>query len=170
MFKLKKSLLLTGVLASLLLFSACQKSTGTESKSEESSFSDVEVSAAKDSKSKDFSGQEEIGDGTIDLASPSGSTRDGKIPVVYYDKETFPTRVEVSSENIEGGQLSYLYVDGELIDTRQMGTYSGELQLQDNKNAISEGKHTVQLVQYVDDKEDGEVTTFKTQEYEIKLK
>lgn len=142
-------------------------STATSSSTVEST---VESSSAVESVVDRFAGQEEIGEGSFDLINQSGSTADGADIVIYYDANTVPASVDVSTADINGSLLSYIYVDGQLITSEQLGTSQTAIELQDTPIAIKEGKHTVQLVQYDSDKEDGNITTFKTQEYTLKLK
>ena len=125
---------------------------------------EVEVKADK------FAGQTEVGEGTFNIGSPSGNTADGAEVIVFYDPDTFPTDVSITTEGINGGLLSYLYAEGELLDTQQLGDSMGSVELQSIESAITEGKHVLQLVQYADDEEGGEIVTFKSQEYTVKLK
>lgn len=141
-------------------------STATSSSTVESTVESSAVESVVDR----FAGQEEIGEGSFDLINQSGSTADGADIVIYYDANTVPASVDVSTADINGSLLSYIYVDGQLITSEQLGTSQTAIELQDTPIAIKEGKHTVQLVQYDSDKEDGNITTFKTQEYTLKLK
>lgn len=142
--------------------SSTQESTAISSSAAEET--EVEVKADK------FAGQEEVGDGTFNIGSPSGNTADGAEVVVFYDPDTFPTDASITTDGINGGLLSYLYADGELLDKQQLGDSMGGVELQSVESAITEGKHVLQLVQYADDTEGGEIVTFKSQEYTVKLK
>lgn len=142
--------------------SSTQESTVISSTTVEET--EVEVKVDK------FAGQEEIGEGTFNIGSPSGNTADVAEVVVFYDPDTFPTDVSITTEGINGGLLSYLYADGELLDKQQLGHSMGGVELQSVESAVTEGKHVLQLVQYADDEEGGEIVTFKSQEYTVKLK
>lgn len=61
-------------------------------------------------------------------------------------------------------------MNGQLVDTLQLGDSQNSVQLQDVESAITEGEHKLQLVQYADDNEDGEIVTYKEQPYTVKLK
>lgn len=164
------------ILLSSLLLVGCStgesSSEGKQSSTQESTVissttveeTEVEVKVDK------FAGQEEIGEGTFNIGSPSGNTADGADVVVFYDPDTFPTDVSITTEGINGGLLSYLYADGELLDKQQLGHSMGGVELQSVESAVTEGKHVLQLVQYADDEEGGEIVTFKSQEYTVKLK
>lgn len=150
-----------------IILAACSSKEGKDL----SNSSEVKTEGKKAvevTKGKDFSDVTDKGDGQFNLQSPSGNTEDGVIPVVFYDKNVLPTAIGYSTSDINGGQLSYLYVDGVLLDKKQLGTSQGELHLQSISSAITSGIHTIQLVQYADDSEDGEVIAFKLQQYEIK--
>ncbi|MDT2783116.1 hypothetical protein P7G87_00245 [Enterococcus asini] len=117
-----------------------------------------------------FAGQAEVGNGSMVLYGAGGSTEDGSALTVFYDPNTIPTSFDVSTTDIDGSMLSYIYVDGQLIAKEQLGTSQHPVEIQDTPSAIKEGTHTVQLVQYSTDDEAGDIVTFKTQQYELKLK
>lgn len=164
------------ILLSSLVLVGCStgesSSEGNQSSTTESTVisSSVAEETAVEVKADKFAGQEELGEGTFNIGSPSGNTADGAEVVVFYDPDIFPTDVSITTEGINGGLLSYLYADGELLDKQQLGDSMGGVELQSVESAITEGKHVLQLVQYADDEEGGEIVTFKSQEYTVKLK
>lgn len=117
-----------------------------------------------------FADQQEAGDGTLNIANVSGNTADGAEVTVMYDPDTFPTSVGMTTSGIDGSKTSYIYVDGQLVTKEQLGDTQTSVDLQDTPVAIEEGTHSIQLVQYDNDSEDGNVVTFKAQEYTVKLK
>lgn len=147
-----------------------ESSVKAESTEESSSGIVASTSESSMEEADKFAGQAEVGEGTLDLVNESGNTADGADIVVYYDENTFPTYVDISTSDVNGGSLSYIYVDGQLVAKEQLGTSQTPIELQDTAVAIKEGKHTVQLVQYDTDKEGGNIITFKTQEYTLKVK
>ena len=164
------------ILLSSLVLVGCStgesSSEGKQSSTQESTVipSSVAEETAVEVKADKFAGQEEVGDGTFNIGSPSGNTADGAEVVVFYDPNIFPTDVSITTEGINGGLLSYLYADGELLDKQQLGDSMVGVELQSVESAVTEGKHVLQLVQYADDTEGGEIITFKSQEYAVKLK
>lgn len=166
---MKKVSLLAITALTVLAVAGCSNNTD-ESASNNSSTaesSSVAESTAKEEKDM-FADQAEVGEGTLNLAHTSGNTADGDEITIYYDKDTFPTSVAVETADIDGSKLSYIYVDGQLVTDEQLGDSLRDIQLQDTPVAIKEGTHNIQLVQYADDKEGGEIVTFKQQPYTLK--
>lgn len=128
------------------------------------------VSSSKAETADKFADQQETGEGTLNIANVSGNTADGAEVTVMYDPDTFPTSVGMTTSGIDGSKTSYIYVDGQLVTKEQLGDTQTSVDLQDTPVAIEEGKHKLELVQYDNDSEDGNVVTFKAQEYTVKLK
>lgn len=166
---MKKVSLLAITALTVLALAGCSNNTDESANSSTAESSSVAESTAKEEKDK-FADQAETGEGALDLAHISGNTADGDEITVYYDKDTFPTSVAVETKGIDDSKLSYIYVDGQLVIDSQLGDSVREIQLQDTPVAIKEGIHNLQLVQYVDDKEGGEIVTFKQQPYTLKIK
>lgn len=117
---------------------------------------------------KDFVGDEysDTGEGTFYLVNQSGSTENGNVIVVYASADTALTQIELDTSGINGGALSYVYIDGMLATKGQYSDSQASLDLKDD--ALSVGEHKVELVQYTDDATDGEVTVYKSCSYEVK--
>ena len=148
-----------------------------DDKAADSSSSAVESSTTVESSTPEstvvedkFAGQAETGAGTLALYGVGGSTEDGSPLTVFYDPDTFPTGFDVATTDFDGSMLTYIYVDGQLISKEQLGTSQQPVEIQDTPSALTEGTHTVQLVQYDTADEAGNIVTFKTQQYELKLK
>lgn len=165
-----KKVLFVTVLALGLLAGCSSGDAEKDSGSSSNSVSEGTAVSSSEATADQFAGQSETGDGTFDLANESGNTAEGADIVVYYDAETFPTAVGIYTEDINGGLLSYIYVDGQLVTSEQLGTTQTSIELQDVPVAITEGTHTVQLVQYDTDDEGGNIVTFKSQDYTLKVK
>lgn len=110
----------------------------------------------------------EIGEGTVYLSTVSGTSENGNVPVVYTDSDTSMLQIGLDSSNFNGGNLSYIYVDGYLLDKIQMGDSQNTLTLQDN--SLATGIHKVEIVQYENDDTASTMITYKTTSYEIKTK
>jgi hypothetical protein len=111
----------------------------------------------------------ETGNGTFNLMNVSGSTADGKEVIFFYKddyKDGYPETIGYSTREIDGQFKSYIYVDGVLSDTDQLADSDGALGLSDKQLDI--GSHAIQLVQYDNNQEDGNIITYKLQHYEIK--
>lgn len=72
----------------------------------------------------------------------------------------------MNSEGMNGGSLSYIYIDGMLADKQQMADYQGSIDLTGDQ--LSEGIHKIEVVQYENDDTSGTMTVYKSASYEIK--
>lgn len=168
-----KKILFMVVLSAALLAgcSSGKDGVGETVSNSSSSTPTVESTVQEDVKPADqFEGVAEVGEGAFNLAHTSGYTAEGDKIVVLYDPDTFPTAIGIHTEDIDGSLMSYLYVDGMLVNVTQLGTSQDSVEIQDTPNAITEGEHKLQLVQYDNDSEDGEIVTYKEQPFTIKVK
>lgn len=111
----------------------------------------------------------EIGNGDVVLSTTGGTTENGNIPTVFVGKDTQLDQIGLSSENLDGSKLSYVYIDGMLNTKEQLGEMSQTtITLQDN--SLKEGKHKVEVVQYDNDEQTGTPVTYKVVNYEVKNK
>lgn len=118
---------------------------------------------------QDFSGDyEEMGDGTAYIACASGTSQDGNIPVLFESTDTILEQIEIDSEKMDGSHLSYIYIDGKETAKEQLADSQVSLDLQGD--ALKEGVHKVEVVQYDTDDPSGTVITYKTASYEVKNK
>lgn len=164
-------LLLTAVLLGGCGGKKTDKPAASSAESSSTAVSSTTAESTVESTVEDrFIGQEETGNGSLALVGVGGSTEDGSALTVFYDPNTIPTGFDVATTDIDGSMLSYIYVDGQLISKDQLGTSQRQVEIQDTPSAITEGTHTVQLVQYSTDEESGDIVTFKTQQYDLKLK
>lgn len=119
---------------------------------------------------KDFDGgsYSDTGDGTFLLVNASGNTENGNVIVVYVSADTTLEQIGYETSGMNGGALSYLYIDGMLSTKEQLGDSQGSLDL--SGDFLSSGTHTVEVVQYEDDSEENAVTVYKSASYEVKEK
>src|SRR5699024_9466757 len=151
---MKKVLLATAFVALELV--GCS-SNSDEDKSTESTVakSEVEVESTVSSSSTvestvessavaidKITNKDEVAEGSFDIVNVYGYTVEGADIVVYYDTNTSPTNMGIDTADINGGLLSYIYVDGQLITKEQLGTSQTSIELQDTPKAIKEGVHT----------------------------
>ncbi len=110
----------------------------------------------------------ELGEGTVYVATPSGTSEDGNIPVIYADSDTIMTQIGLDAWEFNGGALSFIYIDGVLVGKEQLADTQTTLTLSGEQLAV--GIHTVEVVQYENDEPGAEMTTYKSMQYEIKGK
>lgn len=118
---------------------------------------------------KDFEGEySDMGAGEIVISTPSGTSEDGSVPVLFTAKDDLLIDIGLDTYELDGSRLSYIYVDGMEKDKDQLGDAQTSIELK--KNDLKPGKHKVELVQYDNDKPDGNVVTYKAAYYEAKAK
>lgn len=109
---------------------------------------------------------EEIGEGTTYLTTPSGTSEDGNIPVIYAEKSLEEMQIGLNAWDFNGSALSYVYVDGFLVDKEQLADTQTTLLL--TPEYFTVGIHTVEVVQYENDDPTASMITYRTMQYEIK--
>lgn len=117
----------------------------------------------------DFSGDyEDMGDGTMYIACASGTSENGNVPVLFESADTVLDQIGLDSMDMDGSHLSYIYIDGKETAKEQLAESQISLDLQGD--ALKEGTHKVEVVQYDNDDPSGTVITYKTASYEVKNK
>lgn len=111
----------------------------------------------------------DLGSGTFSVQTSGGDSADGSTPVLFAKENSVIVQIGYKAEGMDGSKLSYIYIDGMENTTEQLGErVQGSLDLQED--ALSEGIHTVEVVQYDTDEPEGEIVTYKSCQYEAKLK
>ena len=112
---------------------------------------------------------EEMGAGTMSLSTPGGTSDNGNVPVLYVSGDEFFTQVGLNAFEFDGSRLSYIYLDGELTSKEQLADTQMSIDLSSDSQ-LSEGVHKVEILQFDTDDTTGNVNTYKTASFEIKLK
>lgn len=161
---MKKKYLLIALLCAFSLVGCSNSSTTTDAPAAESNIETPTEST------KDFIGDSysEMGDGVFLVVTAGGSSENGNVPVVYAAADTSLLQIGYETTEMNGGSLSYVYVDGMLLSKEQLADSQGTLSL--SGDSLSVGTHKVEVVQYENDSTDGTVTTYKTALYEVKEK
>lgn len=172
---MKKKLLIAMCIIGCSFLTACggnnsdnqTKTDAPATQNEESKTNTPDECAASE---KDFDGgsYSDTGDGTFLLVNASGNTENGNVIVVYVSADTTLEQIGYETSGMNGGALSYLYIDGMLSTKEQLGDSQGSLDL--SGDFLSSGTHTVEVVQYEDDSEENAVTVYKSASYEVKEK
>ena len=172
---MKKRLLIVMCVIGCSFLVACGgKDTNTQTQTDapavQSEESDADAPAETAASEKEFDGgsYSDTGDGTFLLVNASGNTENGNVIVVYMSADTSLEQIGYETSGMNGGSLSYLYIDGMLSAKEQLGDSQGSLDL--SGDALSVGTHTVEVVQYENDSVDAAVTVYKSASYEIKEK
>ena len=108
---------------------------------------------------------EDIGEGECYLTGPGGDTKEGDTVQLFVSPDTVMMDIGIDAEGMDGSKLSYIYVDGNLVQKEQMSDYQGSITLKDN--LLDPGVHQVTVKQYDNNSEDGAVVFQHAMQYEI---
>ena len=106
---------------------------------------------------------------TCYLVGASGTTENGDALIIYSNGDTrniYP--ISLRARDMDGSLLSYIYIDGELIDKEQLANTDTDVYV--TGDPISIGVHEVLIKQYADNDEKGEVLFESDHKYEVKEK
>lgn len=136
------------------------------SKSEQSKESKDQTQTTKqDNKVNNLEGQEDTGEGSIYLVNESGDTTIGNPLKVLVDKDTQLLQIGLNSEGVDGSKMSYIYINGELVDKQQLSDSQISIDLESKHLKV--GTYIVQVAQYDNNKEDENIILLKSNAYEV---
>lgn len=110
----------------------------------------------------------EMGDGEIYLVCAGGSTENGNVPVMYETADTTASSFGINAWGFNGGNLSFIYVDGMLLSKEQLA--DSQITVRIEKEQLAFGVHKVEVVQYENDDPAANMITYRTFSYEVKEK
>lgn len=111
---------------------------------------------------------EDVGEGSFYLENESGTTENGDPIVIYEDGTTQIMQIGITTNNFNGGKLTFIYVDGNLISKEQFGDSTSSIDL--TQKELGEGLHQVVLKQFENDDENTDPILLKSAIYEVKSK
>lgn len=111
---------------------------------------------------------EDVGEGSFYLENESGTTENGDPIVIYEDGTTQVMQIGITTNNFNGGKLTFIYVDGELLSKDQFGDSTSSIDL--TQKELGEGLHQVVLKQFENDDENTDPILVKSAIYEVKSK
>lgn len=93
---------------------------------------------------------DEIGDCTFYITTGDDITSEnGAIPYIYIETEDMLTQIGYVAEGFDESKLSYIYIDGELVQKETLSKdCQGTINLEND--TIKFGKHKVEVIQYKD--------------------
>lgn len=162
---MKKIGLYAAAALATLSLAACSSNNKTEiSNSKATSTSSAKAKVDK------FANQVELGNATFNIQNSSGDTTNGDKITILDANDTSVIQIGYSAEKFDGTKLTYIYVDGVKSAKQQFGDNlsQGSVDLISANGDLKKGTHKIEVVQYDTDKEDGTITTFKSQEYTVK--
>lgn len=111
----------------------------------------------------------DTGSGKITLYTAGGNSENGNIPVIYAGAEDTLIQLSLGSRDFDGSKLSFIYIDGKLVDKEQLSEYS-EVNVNLIEFMLNPGTHKVEVMQFDNDDTSTQPITYKTESYEIKRK
>lgn len=111
---------------------------------------------------------EDVGEGSFYLENESGTTENGDPIVIYEDGTTQVMQIGITTNNFNGGKLTFIYVDGELLSKEQFGDSTSSIDL--TQKELGDGLHQVVLKQFENDDENTDPILVKSAIYEVKSK
>lgn len=111
---------------------------------------------------------EETGNGTFYVTTPSGTSEDGNVPILYFGEDDFLVSIGMEAWDFDGSKLTYIYLNGKEIETDQLADTQSSIGIE--QDDIQEGENTVVAVQYDNDDPSGEIVTYKTATFEVRMK
>jgi uncharacterized lipoprotein NlpE involved in copper resistance len=156
--------------AGIISFKASMLGVTTTVELKKADSSSATASATTEPAKKDLAdgNYSDMGAGTFYITTPSGTSENGNVPLVYIDSKTSMYQIGYVGKDMNGGSLSYIYVDGILNDKEQIANSQGSITVK--KDALTVGVHKVEIVQYTNDDTSSSMTCYKSASYEIKSK
>lgn len=139
-----KKLLLVSLVA---LLAACGNDETTSTEKEEMEETEEKEVVATESEHPFPSDVTPIGDATIMISTPAGTTEEGNIPVLYVSEDDILTQIGIDYENFDGSVETFVYINKIFNTSEQVGelTQSSLDLYEDN---LTPGDYTVTAVQF----------------------
>lgn len=110
----------------------------------------------------------DTGSATVYISTASGTSENGEVPVEIISQDTTADQIGVTAENFDGVKMTYIYIDGIVNNITQYGEMTDDV-IELEGDALKEGTHNVQFIQYDNDSEDGNVVECHSAQYEVKI-
>lgn len=110
--------------------------------------------------------EESSSDQSFYIVNQSGSSKDGITPIIYTNGDSRNMiSMNIGYNQFDGRLLTYIYVDNVLVKTSQIS--NGQTYVMLTGDQLTEGTHTITLIQYVDNDEEGKIIFGGSEEYEV---
>ncbi|MEY8347208.1 hypothetical protein AALF16_02655 [Bacillus cereus] len=158
-----KKFIIAGLSALLLV--GCGVSNG---KDEVQSVKEEHVVNASDETVIPFpDGVTPIGEGTVKVITPDGTSEDGNIPTVFIKKDTLIQQVELELTNFQNDKETFVFVDN-IFEDKHHVTSKTQTTVELKQKTLEMGQHTVTAVQFENNDPAGKVINFVQAQFENK--
>lgn len=123
----------------------------------------IAATAAQDARDLPIGSYSEKGEGTIYIATEGGASSVRKAPLISPDGDS--ETIGLSAWGFDGDKLSFIYVDGMLLESMRLENTYASLILQGEQ--LADGFHTVEVAQYESDDPASEMVTYRRMEYRV---
>lgn len=104
-----------------------------------------------------------VGEGTAFFSCDEGTTENGGTPHLAVNPQKLQAQVSIVTEGIPADKTTYVFVDGKEALHEEMSDGAHRLDLADGQ--LSDGEHSVEIVQFSDNKTTGDVTFYRVGRY-----
>lgn len=165
----RKTILPIFFIATTLILASCGVNNKNQSNNvNDNSTTKQEKKASIAEKIKVPSDIKDTGKGNISISTPSGNSENGQVPFVYVDKDTVLDQIGLNARDFDGSKISYILIDGIINSKEQLGDSQSTLTLKEDELKV--GTHKVEVIQFDNNRTDGNIVTYKTANYEVKYK
>lgn len=114
-----------------------------------------------------LSGQKEVGEGTVYLSHAGDTTEDEKPVTILGGEGYMVLQIGIDYADFDGSKYTYIFVDGK-EDFKEQWGLGGSTSINLKDDMLKNGLHTVEVIQWSGDNMTGDVTMYKTAQYEVK--
>lgn len=158
---MKRRILATCMAAALALtLGACGQAPKAVTDNNEASQSADATATTKSFSSEQYGN---VGEGSAYLVSGEGTTENGSIPELAVNPAKRVAQVTLVLEGVPAEKDTYVYVDGQKVDTLDDSNETEDLELRDGQ--LEPGEHSVEFVQFDSNEPSGQVTFYRVGRY-----
>lgn len=108
----------------------------------------------------------ECGDGSMYISTPSGNSKNNKVPTLSISKDTVLCQIGFYVSDFNSKYTTFIYVDGKQNFKWKVSDGSSSITL--TGSLLKKGTHTVEVFQYQKNKPSSKVVTYKKAKFKIK--
>jgi hypothetical protein len=150
----------------ICIFAIALLGCGGEAKQNGDAKQDAQKTAAKTSEYPFPASTDTVGSGNVIVNTPSGTSEDGNVPVLFVEPDAALVQIGADLENFSGDKEVFLYVNEIFVDKIQGGELVQSTVSLEEDN-LKPGKYTLSAVQYEDNDPAKSVVEYHEAKYKI---